>query len=258
MLTRVDQVDLAYAKALLESQSLASRVTDFIGKPIEKGIDLLPADWSGWVGEASRRAITRAVDVALATIGGNEPRRAREAMHKLAVAVTGASGGYFGLAALGVELPISTVVMLRSILDIARSEGERIDDVGVRLACVEVFALGGPGAGDDAAETGYFAVRAVLARAVSEAAEHVAKRGLAREGAPAVVRMIAQVAQRFGLVVSEKAAAQAIPVVGALGGAGINTLFIDHFQDVARGHFIVRRLERIYGTHLVREAYEQI
>ena len=110
MLTRVDQVDLAYAKALLESQSLASRVTDFIGKPIEKGIDLLPADWSGWVGEASRRAITRAVDVALATIGGNEPRRAREAMHKLAVAVTGASGGYFGLAALGVELPISEMV----------------------------------------------------------------------------------------------------------------------------------------------------
>jgi len=258
MLTRVDQVDLAYAKALLESPSLASRVTDFIGKPIEKGIDLLPADWSGWVTTASRKAIGRALEVALSTIGDREPRPAREAMHKLAVAVTGAGGGYFGLAALGVELPISTVVMLRSILDIARSEGERIDDVGVRLACVEVFALGGHTTGDDASETGYFAVRAVLARAVSEAAEHVAKRGLAQEGAPAVVRLISQIAQRFGVVVSEKAAAQAIPVVGALGGAGVNALFMDHFQDVARGHFIVRRLERAYGSELVRSAYEAL
>jgi hypothetical protein len=33
-------------------------------------------------------------------------------------------GGGFGLAALPVELPISTIIMLRSIGDIARSEGE--------------------------------------------------------------------------------------------------------------------------------------
>ena len=45
-------------------------------------------------------------------------------------------------------------------------------------------------------------------------------------------------------------------VVGAAGGALINTLFIDHFQDMARGHFVVRRLERVYGTDAVRAAYE--
>jgi hypothetical protein len=33
-----------------------------------------------------------------------------------------------------------------------------------------------------------------------------------------------------------------------------NLLFIDHFQDVARGHFIVRRLERAYGAETVRAA----
>jgi hypothetical protein len=63
------------------------------------------------------------------------------------------------------------------------------------------------------------------------------------------------VASRFGITVSEKVAAQAVPVLGAAGGALINTIFIDHFQDIARGHFIVRRLERKYGADLVKEEY---
>jgi hypothetical protein len=53
-------------------------------------------------------------------------------------------------------------------------------------------------------------------------------------------------------------AAQAVPVIGAAGGAVINLLFIDHFQDMARGHFIVRRLERAYPPEMVREEYERL
>ena len=45
---------------------------------------------------------------------------------------------------------------------------------------------------------------------------------------------------------------------GAAGGALINTVFIGHYQDMARGHFVVRRLERAHGTEAVREAYEAI
>ena len=60
---------------------------------------------------------------------------------------------------------------------------------------------------------------------------------------------------RFNTVVGEKIVAQGIPVVGAVGGATVNVLFIDHFQDMARGHFTVRRLERIYGPDEVRTRY---
>ena len=42
--------------------------------------------------------------------------------------IGGAVGGAFGLPALAVELPVSLVVMLRSIADIARSEGESLRD----------------------------------------------------------------------------------------------------------------------------------
>jgi len=38
----------------------------------------------------------------------------------------------------------------------------------------------------------------------------------------------------------------------------VNYAFIEHFQDVARGHFTVRRLERIYGKILVRSEYERL
>jgi hypothetical protein len=199
-----------------------------------------------------------ALNGALLTLDRRSPKPAVPGWHKLAAGLSGAAGGAFGLPALLVELPVSTTIMCRSIADIARAEGESLDDPAARLACIEVFALGGPGAGDDAAETGYFAVRAALARAVSDAAQFLATQVAAGEGAPVLLRLIGLVAARFHIQVSQKVAAQAVPVIGAAGGALVNLMFIDHYQDVSRGHFTVRRLERLYGKDAVREAYEAL
>jgi hypothetical protein len=68
--------------------------------------------------------------------------------------VSGAVGGFFGLPALALELPVSTTLLLRAIADIARSEGEPIKSTESRLACLEVFALGGNSRSDDATESG--------------------------------------------------------------------------------------------------------
>ena len=101
-------------------------------------------------------------------------------------------------------------------------------------------------------------MRGMLAKTVTEAARFIAERGVVKEGGPVLLRFITQVASRFGLVVTQKVAAQALPVIGALGGAAVNYAFMEHFQDVARGHFTVRRLERTYGKELVRSEYERI
>jgi len=101
-------------------------------------------------------------------------------------------------------------------------------------------------------------VRAALAKTVSDSARFVAAQGVAAQSAPVVVRMISQIAARFGLVVSEKIAAQATPILGALGGAAVNAAFADHFQTLARGHFIVRRLERLHGANLVAFEYQRL
>jgi hypothetical protein len=97
-----------------------------------------------------------------------------------------------------------------------------------------------------------------MARSLTQALQQVAGRGVIDESASALVRLLSQIASRFGAVVSQKVAAQAVPVLGALSGAAVNALFMDHFQTLAQGHFTVRRLERIYGRGTVRLAYEQI
>ncbi|MGB5807391.1 EcsC family protein, partial [Castellaniella sp.] len=95
------------------------------------------------------------------------------------------------------------------------------------------------------------------AHAVSQAAEYaVGSVAVEKAAPPALMRLITMVAERFGIQITEKAAAQAVPALGAAGGALINTLFINHFQDMARGHFIIRRLDRQYGEEIVRAAYE--
>ena len=73
----------------------------------------------------------------------NEPKAASGLLHKALVTTSGAVGGSFGLAALPIELPISTIIMLRSIGDIARSEGEDLTTPETALSCLQVFALGG-------------------------------------------------------------------------------------------------------------------
>lgn len=256
-LSPADLQALRQARDLLENPGLAARMTNLIGAPVEKFLDRLPEGWSAQIGQVTRLALSKAADAALFTLGDKPGGRSSDRWHKIGAAATGGVGGFFGLAGLAVELPISTTIMMRSIADIARSEGESLADPHTRLACLEVFALGGRSRADDGAESGYYVVRAALARAVSQAAEYAAGQVAVEKAAPpALMRLITMVAERFGLQITEKAAAQAVPAIGAVGGALINTLFIDHFQDMARGHFIIRRLERRYGEDAVRLAYE--
>jgi len=253
-----DRADLERAVDLLENPSLVARITDVIGEPLEHVLDVLPARTSDRLQRTVRAALEKLLNVSVGTIDSRKTGPAADFRHKVAGGLSGAFGGFFGASALAAELPITTSIILRSIADIARSEGEDLRRLDVRLACLEVFALGGTSDTDDAAETGYFAVRAAMAKAMADAAKHIAEKGLVQDGAPVVARLIAAIASRFGTVVSEKLAAQAVPVLGAVGGASINLLFIDHFQDVARGHFTVRRLERRYGKELVRTEYARI
>lgn len=249
--------ELHQARLLLENPSLAARISSAVGSPIEKGIDLLPEGARETILDATRKSLDAALKMALYSLTDGHAE-ASNRTHKASAALSGAAGGVFGLSALVIELPVSTTIMLRSIADIARSEGEILRDRETQLACLEVFALSGSRGSDDAAETGYFGVRAALASAVSDALKYTVSTSAANQAAPALIRLIKQIATRFSIPVTQKAAAQAVPVIGAVGGALINTLFIDHFQDIARGHFVVRRLERTYGKDVVRATYEDI
>ena len=257
-ITNQDIEDLKFAKTLLENPGIAAKLTDVLATPIEKGFKMLPEKWSALVNFASQKSLEKALKFAMLTLDKKGSKKSYDFFHKIAVATTGATGGAFGLSAITIELPASTLIMLRSIADIARSEGEDLSATEAKLNCLQVFALGGKSKQDDATDTGYYAVRLSFSKLISDATKFITEKGFTREGAPVLVKFISAIASRFGTVVTEKAAAMAIPAIGAVGGALVNTLFIDHFQNMARGHFIIRRLERKYSADLVRKEYEYL
>lgn len=257
---RISEEDLQVirrAHERLERPSLAIRLTSAVGTPVETGLKRLPGAWKRRVDAATEAAIARALDTAILSLRRRPISFSNERYDRLLGVFSGGLGGFFGLPALLVELPVTTTLMLRAIADIARSEGQELDTPEGRLRCLEVFALGGPSEEDDAAETGYYGVRLALSSYVASVSRHVLEHGLTGRG-PAVVRLVSAIASRFGIVVSEKAAAQAVPWLGAAGGAAVNAIFMQHFQDVARGHFALLRLERRYGQDVVRAEYERL
>jgi len=256
-LSAVDQEALAAAVRRLESPSLAGRLAALAGKPVGLIQRALPAAASTAVATVAKHALERALDVALFSLKNHRLAGGRK-LHSGLACTSGAIGGAFGLPALAVELPITTTIMLRAIAAIAREEGEDLADPRTGLACLEVFALGASAPNREVPESDYFAVRDLLARGVVEVADFALDKGVVREGAPAVVRFVAQIASRFGIVVSQKVMAQAVVVVGAVGGAALNLAFAEHYQDLARGHFTVRRLERVYGADAVRAEYDRL
>ena len=52
--------------------------------------------------------------------------------------------------------------------------------------------------------------------------------------------------------------AELVPIAGAAGGAAVNLMFLHYFQKMASGHFVVRRLERIYGPETIEALYQEL
>jgi len=257
ILSPEDREALVRARERLEHPSLAARLTSVVATPVEIGLNLLPLPWYKRIHGVAETLIAKALDTAISSLR-HRPGVAHDGFYRLLGMTSGAAGGWFGLLGLPAEFGVSTTIMLRSIADIARSQGEDLDTVESRLACLEVFALGGRTEEDDAADTGYYGLRLALALPITTAEYHIARHGLALDGAPFMVDLISRISSRFGITLSQKGAALAVPVIGAASGALINLVFIQHFQDIARSHFSVRRLERKYRADVVQAAYESM
>jgi hypothetical protein len=110
-----------------------------------------------------------------------------------------------------------------------------------------------PARADDDAKIGYYGVRLSLGLHFQRVSPFSGAGG--GHNVPAVINLVRAVAARFGVVVSDKVALQLVPIAGALTGGTLNFLFMRHYQDVARGHFIVRRLERAHGPETIQREY---
>lgn len=270
-----DRADIAAAVAYLEQPSFLFRVADAVGQPAHALMGRVPARLQQAVAKATEKALHQALNLAIYSLGEAKSQAPSPGMHAASAAAVGGLGGLLGLATLPLELPVSTALMLRSIAEIARSEGADLSDPAVRLECLSVLALGGrmpapidaevvEETGEKTSESGYWQARLGLSLALRSAAHALggaAGRGvvtrLAVESSPVLMRLLGLLAARFQVVVGEKAMAQAVPVLGAAAGAALNAAFAEHYNQVARHHFRLRRLERQVGAAAVQQAYLQ-
>jgi hypothetical protein len=244
------QSELEFALERLEAgRGLLVRLADLMGGAVgrmtslgARSLGLAPTLQTKLRGIAET-AIARAYDVAVVGMRDGAAVRDRQdrtvgRISQAAVVVSGVAGGMSGLAGFIPDISFSTIAIMREIARIAREEGEDLSTLESRRACLEVFALKGMGSQPDESGLGYFSARSMM------------------RGTP-MVMLISEVASRYGIVIGQKFAVQMMPVAGALCGASLNAAFLAHYQELARAHFTIRRLERVHGPK-VREIAELI
>jgi hypothetical protein len=257
-LTPADHAALASAVKQLENPNFAAKLADYAGAPINRIMSMLPKTVNRRISGMVRDAVMKGLDVAVDTLEEKPPPSPATKFSSFLAGVAGGISGLFGFGALAVELPLTTTVMLRSIAEIARHEGEDLSTLEARLACLEVFAFGTKRSQDnvkDNVDVGYYAARTLISKYTSDVAALFLERGAIDATAPVVSNLVTEIVSRFGIVVSDKVAAGAVPIIGAVSGATVNVIFMDHFQKIAKGHFTLRRLERTYGSAHIRQHY---
>ncbi len=150
----------------------------------------------------------------------------------LAAVATGALGGAGGLLGSIAELPVTITVMLHAIRREAVAAGYDPAETATRAACLEVFAAGSPLGGDDGVNTAFLSARLTMT-------------------GPAAQKIIAVVAPRLAAAMGQKLLAQAVPVLGAITGAGLNAAYLNYYREVARIRFALLRLAERHGAEVV-------
>ena len=272
--TKISKEDLEtirHAKQSMQDIGLLMKGFDKFGNAIEIGIKKLPQKMQEWLQELVNKTLLATLKGNLLTLQkDNAFKKPSNKTYKTLVTTTGVLSGAFGsttgvgTAIFASELAISTKFMMRSIMDIARSHGEDLYNPDTQLACLQVFAFGGTSKQDDSSETGYYANRIALKTAIKEASKFIAQNGIKdlskvlMVSSNPLLKLIGTIASRFSIQVSEKFIAQAVPVVGAVGGGTFNLVFINHFQNIAKAHFTMRALERKYSNELVMKTYNDL
>ncbi|MDO6470938.1 EcsC family protein [Maribacter sp. 1_MG-2023] len=271
-LSREDLETIKKCKASMENIGWAIKGVNVIGNSLETGARFIPEKALNILQKSTEKILLGLLKANLLTISKNKQLKEPSSItYKAIVIGSGTVGGFFGsttgigTAIFASEMTITTKYILRSIMDIARSQGEDIYSLEGQMQCMEVFALGGKSKDDDSIDTSYYVARAALSSTLKnltsaslQAAIKTAANSSVVFGSNAMNKFITQIAARFSVLISEKFMAQAVPIAGALGGGSMNFIFINHFQKMATSHFTLRRLERKYGEDAVMKAYSKI
>ncbi len=254
-ITGKERKDLKKARKLLEKESSAIRLVNLFGDAAEDIARHFPEKWKKQMEQTCIVTLEKSWEFSVTTMSGPDIPPESETRHRTYAMVSGAIGGA-GIISLFAEIPVTGLIMIRSVADIAKSEGEDFRDFETKIACLQSFALSGDIKDIHTGESGYYASRDLLEKPLDESARYIAKKGLAGIGAPFSAQLAAKLAAKYQAIISAKAAANLIPLAGAIAGLSVNIIFINYFMEKAQGHFIIRRLEKKYGKDEVRQLYK--
>ncbi|MEZ5725047.1 MAG: EcsC family protein [Paracoccaceae bacterium] len=219
------------ARRYVEARGLAMDILDRVGGGGEQLIQRLPDFMRKRIDGAVATALNRTFRLASASRGVLRDRG--DWFNRLGTTAAGAIGGAAGITGAIVELPITVTILLRAILEIADEHGLDTESDEIRAEALRIFATGGPLEEDDGTDTALLAARLAISGRTLQSL---------------VTRFAPQIATRM----LTKIGAQAVPVLGAFAGAGINYTFARYYQELARVQFGLLRLSN--ETGIPREA----
>jgi hypothetical protein len=113
-------------------------------------------------------------------------------------------------------------------------------------------------------EEGYYTLKTAVAAAIRESAGFASRtagvmidRSVLEHEAPQMIRLVASVAKRLGVTVTQKELGVLIPVAGAILNSSINIAFQHVCYQNAKDYFRLLLLEERYGNELVAVAISQ-
>lgn len=227
--TGIAALALRYRRAKGPVVSVITR----LGGKLETQMALLPVGVRDRVGSAVEAGLRASWAAASAARLG--PKVGPRGSMAAAVAA-GAAGGAGGLATSMAELPVTVTLILHAIRAEAEAAGYDPDDPHIAAECLAVFAAGSPLAADDGIDTAFLSARLTLT-------------------GPALQGMIAAVAPKLAAALTQKLAAQAVPVLGAVSGAALNAAFLSYYREMARIRFALMRLAETQGGEAVVAAF---
>ncbi len=214
---QLDQIAARYKAA----GGVGIHVLNLIGGSADGLLDRLPAPVRRNLEGATTKALEQAMKAAH-TSRAYVPDQ-KDWLNQAVSAAMGAAGGAGGLPTALAELPVTTTLLLRVIQGVAVEHGFDPASESVQFDCVQVFAAAGPLSDDDGVDLGFLSARLALTGKAMQA-------------------VIARVAPQLAVVLGQKLAAQAVPVLGAVAGAATNYAFTSYYQDMAHVHFAMRKL----------------
>ncbi|MEA5161843.1 EcsC family protein [Cereibacter johrii] len=205
-----------------------------LGGSVEERMALLPAPVLRQIEAVTRRALEQSHRFAAA--GRAAPDLGRRGAPAL-VALTGAAGGAGGIATSIAELPVTITVIMHAIRGAAEAQGFDPDDPAIRVECLRIFGAGSPLQRDDGVNTSFIGAR------------------IAMSGA-AVSKVVASVAPKLATALGQKLMAQAVPVLGAVAGAALNTAYLSYYREIAEIRFALLRLAQTHGPERVLSEFQ--